>query len=260
MPLALFGIVLPGVLGLSEVWGDQFRDTFARHFTPSVFVAIDTTVVKIMTEESRGLPIFAGLLLLWYVSGLVRACIGGMNSIYEADDERPLLERWGLSLALAVAVTIAVVLAVLAVTVGPRIEGSGPIHVLLLVFRWPIAVAAIGLAVGLLVRYGPAESRHVRWASVGAGVVVAAWIVEALLFAWYVDSYADFTSASGTLTVFLLLAGFLYTASVIFLVGVEIDELLRKDASPDERGIIAVLRRGMRGSERPGNSSRQLET
>jgi hypothetical protein len=40
---------------------------------------------------------------------------------------------------------------------------------------------------------------------------------------------ANFTSASGALTVFLVLAAFLYTASIIFLVGVEIDELLRKD-------------------------------
>ncbi len=93
------------------------------------------------------------------------------------------------------------------------------------------------LGVGLLVRYGPAERRQARWASGGA--VVAAWIVQSLLFAWYVGSFADFTSASGALTVFLVLAAFLYTASIIFLVGIEIDELLRKDASAGEEGIIA---------------------
>jgi len=32
------------------------------------------------------------------------------------------------------------------------------------------------------------------------------------------------------------LAAFLYTASIIFLMGVEIDELLRKDASAGEKG------------------------
>jgi hypothetical protein len=62
---------------------------------------------------------------------------------------------------------------------------------------------------------------------------------------------ANFTSASGALTVFLVLAAFLYTASIIFLVGVEIDELLRKDASATEEGIISVLRRGMKRAERP---------
>jgi len=245
VPLALFGLALPGVLGLSNVWEDQLRDSVSRQFTPTAFEAIDTAVIKITREEGALLPVFAGALLLWYVSGLVRACMGGMNSIYEADDMRSLRRRWSLSFALAVCVIVAVVLAVLAVAVGPRIERSGATHVLLLVIRWPIAVIALGLAVGLLVRYGPAEHRRVRWASVGAVVVVAAWIVQSLLFGWYVSSFADFTSAIGALTVFLVLAAFLYTASIIFLVGVEINELLRKDASEEELGIIGVLRRGI---------------
>ena len=72
--------------------------------------------------------------------------------------------------------------------------------------------------------------------------------------AWYVGSFADFTSASGALTVFLVLAAFLYTASIIFLVGIEIDELLRKDASAGEEGIIGVLRRGMTGALHRGTT------
>ncbi|MCA1702478.1 MAG: YihY/virulence factor BrkB family protein, partial [Actinobacteria bacterium] len=127
---------------------------------------------------SPALSIFAGVLLLWYVSGLVRACMGGLNSIYEADEKRPLLRRWGLSFALAVSVTGAVVLSVLAVTVGPRIDRGGISHVLLLVVRWPLAVIALGLAVGLLVRYGPAERRQVRWAPLGV-VSLRAQIVGA---------------------------------------------------------------------------------
>ncbi|MCP9487258.1 MAG: YihY/virulence factor BrkB family protein [Gaiellaceae bacterium MAG52_C11] len=245
VPLALFGIALPGVLGLSNVWDDQLKQVVARNFTSTAFVAIDTAVEKIMMEGNPVLPSFAGALLVWYVAGLVRACMGGMNSIYEADEERTLLRRWSLSFALALSVATAFVLSVLAITVGPRLDRSGAGHVLLLIVRWPFAVIVLGLAVGLLVRYGPAERRQARWASVGAVVVVAAWIVQSLLFAWYVRTFADFTSASGTLTVFLILAAYLYTASIIFLVGTEIDELLRKDASAGEKGILGVLLRGL---------------
>jgi len=246
VPVALFGIALPGVLGLSDVWDDQLRESFSSQLTPEVFTAIDTSVGEIMKEGSPALPIFAGFLMLWYVSGLVRACMGGVNSIYEADEKRSLLRRWALSFALALCASGAVVLAVLAVTVGPRVDRSGEAHILLVVVRWPVAVIALGFAVGLLVHYGPAERRQARWASVGASVVVAAWIVQSLLFTWYVGSFANFTSASGALIVFLVLAAFLYTASIIFLVGVQIDELLRKDASAGEEGVLDVLRRGMR--------------
>ncbi len=253
VPLALFGIALPGVLGLSNVWNDQLREGVQRQLTPTAFEAIDTAVVKIMTEESASLPIFAGGLLLWYVSGLVRACMGGMNSIYEANDQRSLARRWVLSFVLAVCITVAVVLAVLAVAVGPRLDRSGLAHALLLLGRWPVAVLALGCAVGLLVHYGPAGQRQARWASVGAAVVVAAWIAQSLLFGWYVGSYANFRSASGALVIFLVLAAYLYAASIIFLVGVQIDELLRKDASTGEAGLIGVLRRGI-GRGRPDES------
>jgi len=248
VPLLLFGIALLGALGLSEVWDNQLQQTVADQFTPTAFTAIDTAVQKIMDEGSPALPIFAGALLLWYVSGSVRACIGGMNGIYEAEEGRPLWRRWALSLALAVCIALAVVLSVLAVTAAPRIEPDGALHVLLLILRWPVAVAALGLVVGLLVHYGPAERRQARWASIGAIVVVAAWIVESLLFGWYVRSLANFESASGALTVFLVLAAYLYTASIIFLVGVQLDELLRKDASAGEQGVIGLLRRGMTGA------------
>jgi len=240
VPLALFGIALIGALGLPELWDEQLSESVARQLTPTAFTAIDDAVRRIMTRGGPALPVFAGALLLWYVSGAVRACMGGINLIYEAADHRPLRHRWGVSFALALGIAVAVVVAVLGFAAGPRLA-RGPGHVILLVLRWPFAVVALGLAVGLLVHYGPAERRQARWASLGALLVVAAWIVEALLFGWYVTSLADFKSASGGLTVFLVLAAFLYTASIIFLVGVELDELLRKDADAGQRGILDRL-------------------
>ena len=131
-----------------------------------------------------------------------------------------MVRRRGLPFALAVGVTAAVVVSVLAFTVPPRVDRSGSSNVLLLVIRWPFTVIALGIAVALLIRYGPPERKGVRWASVGAAIIVAAWIIQALLFAWYFRSFANFTSASGALLVFLVLAAFLDTASIIFLVGV----------------------------------------
>lgn len=241
VPLALFGVALLGALGLSGVWDERLRETVSRELTPTAFKAIDDAVQTIMSEGGPALPIFAGLLLLWYVSGGVRACMGAMNAIYEAGEQRSWRRRWGVSLALALCISVAVVLAVLAVSVAPRIEHNGFIHVFLLVIRWPVAAVVLGLAVGVLVHYGPAVPRQARWASAGAVVVVAAWIVEALLFGWFASSFASFKSPSGALTVFLVLAAYLYTSSITFLVGVQIDELLRKDASSGERGIVDLL-------------------
>jgi uncharacterized BrkB/YihY/UPF0761 family membrane protein len=52
---------------------------------------------------------------------------------------------------------------------------------------------------------------------------------------------ANFKTAAGSLTVFLVLTGYIYTSSIIFLVGVELDELLREDAREGQRGVLGIL-------------------
>jgi membrane protein len=241
VPLALFGIALLSMLGLGDVWTNTLAADASHRLTPSSFKALDAAARKILADQGPALPILAGAALLWYASGLVRACMNGMNLIYEADEQRSFRRRWAISFALALCLAIAVVLSVLAVTAAPRIAGDGATHVVLAILRWPFAVVALGVAVGLLVHFGPAKPQQARWTSAGSILVVAGWIVESLLFGWYVRTLADFTSASGTLTLFLVLAAYLYTASIIFLVGVQLDELLRKDASASETGILGLL-------------------
>ena len=45
-----------------------------------------------------------------------------------------------------------------------------------------------------------------------------------------------------TLAFFLVLTSYVYTSSIIFLIGVQLDELLRKDASRHHEGVVVRLR------------------
>jgi membrane protein len=80
-----------------------------------------------------------------------------------------------------------------------------------------------------LVRFGPAEKPETRWASAGSLLVVGSWILATIGFSWWVGSVANFKTAIGSLTVFLVLTAYVFTSAAIFLVGVQLDELLRKD-------------------------------
>jgi membrane protein len=108
--------------------------------------------------------------------------------------------------------------------------------------RWIGTIVLLGLAFGLLVRYAPAEPRAKRWVSGGAVLVVLAWLVESLIFRWYVTSVANFKTAPGSLAVFLVLTSYLYVGSIILLVGIELDELLREDVEKGEPAIHELVR------------------
>jgi membrane protein len=80
-----------------------------------------------------------------------------------------------------------------------------------------------------LVRFGPAEKPETRWASAGLLLIVASWMLATIGFSWWVGSVANFKTAIGSLTVFLVLTAYVFTSAAIFLVGVQLEELLRKD-------------------------------
>ena len=89
----------------------------------------------------------------------------------------------------------------------------------------------LGIAIGALVRYAPAEHPRPRWASVGSIAIVGAWIVLSLVFRVWVSDVSNFKTGIGVLTAFLVLGAYIYLSVLVFIVGVQVDELLRKRES-----------------------------
>jgi membrane protein len=239
IPLSLLGIALIGAVGRRDLWTKHIGPALHKHFDPPVFHAMNFAVNKIFNHDSIPVLVFASLLTVWYVSGGVRAIMGGINRIYETDENRPFWRRWPLSFGLAVCVVCGIVGALLLIEIVPKPGGAWDYVVVPV--RWIGAVLALAAAAGVLVRFGPVERRPKKWASAGGVLVVVTWIVASLIFRWYVGSIANFKTAVGQLTVFIVLMVYVYVSSIIFLVGVELDEMLREDASSGERGILDVV-------------------
>jgi membrane protein len=239
VPLTLLGIALIGAVGRRDLWSSHLAPPIQSRVDPPVFHAIDFAVKKIFAHNSGPLIAFAAVLTIWYVSGGVRAIIGAINRIYGSEDDRPFWLRWVLSIGLSACVVVGIVGAALLVAAVPKPGGAWEIPAV--VARWLAAIVALALVTGILVRYGPVEPRPKKWASAGAVLVVVTWIVTSLVFRWYVSSIANFKTAIGQLTVFLVLMVYAYASSIVFLVGVQLDEFLREDANAEERGILHVL-------------------
>jgi len=227
--LVLLGLGVLGEIGRTDVWYSRIAPQIHQRVLPKVFGGIDQTVQHIFAHDSSGLIAFAAALALWKVSTAVRMCMRALTRIYDVgDDERPDWLRVAVSVAIAAAMIVALLGAILLVLVvrGPH----GGLIVPFDIARWIAAVVLIGLAFGLLVRFAPAEARAKRWASVGAGLAVTGWIVQSLLFSWYLSSLANFKTAAGSLLVFLVVTAYFSIASIVLLVGIELDELLRKES------------------------------
>jgi len=242
VPLTLLGLALLGALGLRNVWSGTLASALEGRVTEPAFKAIDYSVERIFETEAAGLIAFASALLLWDMFWAVGAVMLALDRIHDVEERRPWARRLVARLALAVAVILCLIGAALVLAVAPTVA-EGVLDILLGIGRWIVSVTLLGLAVGLLMRYAPAERPDAKWASAGSVLVIASWIVASLAFRLYVTHVADFKTAFGSLTVFLVLTAYILTSSTIFLVGAQLDELLRKDTEKGEGvGVLQLVR------------------
>ena len=235
----LFALGLLGAFHQQQVWSRTIGPTIEPKVLPHVFDGIDQTVNRVFSSSTAGLLVVAAALAVWEVSGIMRAAIGSLDEIYETPETRPFWIRFPLSFGLGV-LFLAAMLGAIAIIWAGHVSGGWSLPVLIL--RWPAAVALVAFAFELIVRWGPDESRRVRWTSLGSMLVVVGWIGQTLIFAAYVRSIANFRTSVGSLEVFIFLATYFYIAAIILLVAMELDELVRADLQrPRNKQVLLPL-------------------
>lgn len=239
----LFALGLLGASHQQQLWRKTIGPAIEPKVLPHVFAGIDQTVNRVFSSSTAGLLALAAALAVWEVSGIVRAGIGALDEIYETPEPRPFWIRFPLSWGLAI-LFLSAVLGATAIVWAGHVSGSWSIPILIL--RWPAAVALIAFAFELIVRWGPAKHRRVRWASLGSVLVVVGWIGQTLIFGAYVRSVADFRTSVGCLEVFIFLATYFYIAAIVLLVAMELDELVRADMQrPRNKQVLLPLVTGV---------------
>ncbi|MGH3001108.1 MAG: YihY/virulence factor BrkB family protein [Gaiellaceae bacterium] len=239
--LALLALALLGATGHEHVWFGQIAPQVQSKVLPEVYAGIDASVTKVFDSDSTGLIAVAVLLAVWEVSGAVRACMSALSLVYGTDDRRPWYVRFPLSIGIAILLIVALAGSFILI-LGLRHAASGTGGALLAVVRWGGTIVLLTAAFTILVRFAPAERRSKRVASAGAALVVVAWILQSLIFAWYLRSSADYRTAVGSLTSIYFFTTYFYVGAIVLLVGIELDEQLRRDAEDETKDRPPLLK------------------
>jgi membrane protein len=226
VPLTL-GLALLGAFGLEDVWTDTIAPALKDHLTQPVFNGIDFTVNEIFSTNKTSLIALSTALVVWDMTWAVNVVTQALNRIHDVEERRSKVRRIAVALGLGIAVIACLVTAALVQSVAPSVT-DGALDTVLSILRWPVSILFLWVAVTLLFRYAPAEKPEVRWASVGSVLVIATWLVASALFRGWVTEVANFKSATGSLTVFLVLTSYILVSATIFLIGAELDERARK--------------------------------
>lgn len=232
IPLALLVLSVMGFLHLGEVWTDDLGPQFKEQVSKEVYAVADDVVSNTLGKE-QGWWLTVGLVVtVWQVSGVARAIMGVLTEIYDGREDRSFRRRYMISIVLGTSVTVLVLLGFAIARFGHQVlELDDPgflVEAVVFAVRWGAALAALSTAVWLLLRFAPAQPGPTRWISFGSGLCVIAWVGTSLVFGLYVTQIADYNSIFGSLATVFVLLTYLYVSSVSFLIGAEVDAIVRE--------------------------------
>jgi membrane protein len=251
-PFLIFGTTLANFLG-----ADQFSST-AVHlifdtWPEAIAKPVADQVLQVLTVPRGGLLTVSVLAAAYFASNGVEALRISLNRAYRVQETRPwyLTRLASLGYVLvAVIIFTAISILLVAVPVGLNyarewllnndtlewlpdlIRERLPLIVdaLEIVFSWRIYGTLFVLTVGLLVvhLWLPAGRRHVYDVIPGVLLTLLCWLAGALIFAYYLATFANYTATYAGLASVMVVLIFLYMVGVIFIIGAEVNAALMK--------------------------------
>lgn len=217
IPLGLFALGVLGFLGLEEAYRDNVRPELRDAVSGDVFRVLDTTMGRVLGEQSLFWITAGAVIAVWEMSGAMRAVMEVLDRIYGSERDRSFRERYVVSCGLAVGCGVLLLGAVAAVQFAP-VPG---------VARWLGALGLMIAAITLLIRVAPADGHPWHLVSAGTGLVVVAWVGTSVVFGVYVTQFADYGSIFGNLATIIIVFEYFYLAAGAFLTGALLDAILR---------------------------------
>ena len=234
IPFLLFVLAAAGLLHLNGVWQDHLEPQIQANVSSAVFAVIQNAVNTVFAGRRVFWATLGGGLALWQVSGAVRAVMGALARIYGASVERSFVRRYAVSFVLSIEVGACFVLAAVCLLLAPFVSVGHPGVVwdaFAFLVRWGLVVTLLLLAVGLLVRHGPATAQTLPWVSLGATIVIASWVIVSLVFYLYLTDLASYESVFGNLAAVIVAMAYLYISAIVFLFGAQLDAIIRAQAT-----------------------------
>jgi membrane protein len=249
IPMALLVLSVMGFLQLESVWTQDLAPQVKEQVSPQVFAVLDDVVRKTLGSKQGWWLTIGVVFTLWQASGVARAIMGALSSVYGDGDDRSFVRRYVTSVGLGLGVALVVIAALVDARFGESILGLGDVpwaaEVVLFVVRWGLALALLSTAVWLLLRFAPAHPGPHRWVSFGSGLCVLAWVLTSVVFGIYITDIANYGSIFGSLATVFILMTYLYVSACAFLIGAQLDAIVRHDETGSRSGSpSSASRRG----------------
>lgn len=229
-PALLAALNLYGLVADPSEVGEQVQQLTALLPRSAQSLIVDQlAAVSAGSNRALGLGLAASLLAaLWSASGGAMGLIRAVNTAYDEKEERGFLKLRAIALALTLGAFVFGLVAVALLTVAPVVfdaVGLGGIGLFLgQALRWALLVVLVVALLAVIYRVAPDRNApKLRWASTGAVVATALWLIVSVGFSLYVDNFGRYNKTYGSVAGVIVLLLWLYFTAYLVLIGAEIN-------------------------------------
>jgi len=232
-PFMIFGTALASFLG-AEAYAETASHLIFDTWPDSIAEPIAREVIKVLTVERGGLLTISVLAAAFFAANGVEALRVSLNRAYRVTETR----AWYVTRAQSLGFVIVAVLVIMAISfllvLAPlvvrlaRTFAPWMNDLISAADNWRIIIAIVVLVGGLVVSHLwlPAGRRRILDVLPGILVTLFAWVVSAMMFASYLQEFANYVSTYAGLASIMIAIVFLYIVAAIFILGAEINAAL----------------------------------
>lgn len=202
-----------------------------------VRAVVESQLRQVAQTSSGALGLTTAIALVIAVWGASRAMASlteALNVAYDTEEHRGFVVKRALGVALTLGALVFVTAAVFTIAVVPRMFDGGPgwLQGLVRWGRWPVLAVAFIVALGVLYRVGPNRDQPGwHWASWGAVVAGALWLVASAGLAAFAGTFGSYDETYGSLASVVVLLLWLWLTGIAVLMGAEVNAEMEREAA-----------------------------
>jgi len=250
-PFMIFLLSLIGNLPLGEALQPMVLDALKEQMPLDAANFVTNTVVNLLPDRNQGLLSVGLLASLWGASMAVGVLITTINRAYNIHQRRNIAIQKVMSIILVLvlsgmwlaSMTITLVGHDLTQKIFQFMGIASETNTFWTSIRLPMAFGLNFLALSILYYIAPEAKQKFRWIMPGAITAAVLWMGASQGFRYFLANFGQYNKTYGSLAAVVILMVWLWLSGLVFLLGAEINALMKRMEELEPPHHVRLLRR-----------------
>jgi membrane protein len=249
-PFLIFLLSLISTFPLGEKLQRELLAALSEQMPVESATYVTDVVIRQLPNYSEGLLSFGLLASLWGASMAVGALITTINRAYNIRPRRNMVTQKVLSIVLVLVLSGMWLMSMTIILVGPGVTQNlfelmgiaSETNTFWTSIRLPMAFVLNLLALSILYYFAPEARQKFQWILPGAVWSTIMWLVASSAFRIFLRNFGTYNKTYGGLAAVVILMIWLWISGLVFLIGAEINALMKRKDEDDPPVRVRLLR------------------